>query len=615
MSLIIGLDVGTTVVRAARRTEYGAAVPDGARIPAVACATDAGLVVGHDAVPLAAAHPERAVRAFLHLLGAVERPLTEPPEPRSARQAPTAKSVVSDLVAQAVAAAVPETAEGAEVRAVVAVRPSVPLRRRLALADAVRRAGVEVVRLVPATSCAAAATLADAPAGTFLVIDAGGGGLSVALVDTGSGVLDAHYAVSTDRVAGDGWDHAVAATIARWILTETGTDPAASPAPYARLLAAVRSANHDLVASGAAELRIPDYLRGLGGVGAPTGEALDLAIRLSTAVWEGPTAATAHQLRTLVNQALDAADWAVADLDGAILVGGAAALPVFADTLALDLGIAPLPARAPTDTVAAGAAVIGGVITGDVDNLLLLHGAAASFEFDDEAGRTTTVLQPQTGVPVRATAPVPVDGDYDGSPLTLRFRARTGWATDPEPVATAAVAPGPGDQVLAVTDVDANETSVLALAVEGEPVWSAVVSPHVLDAAVARPGGAGQGIVVVGADDDETEIRHLVETLAADGFEAATFGTDATDVDARMAAAACVVAVVTERGATSWRLAQRIGLAARLGRPVAGLQLVAARWPLVGMPTFTAQADGGLPADLVDWLRERPTGIMPGPAA
>lgn len=617
MSITIGLDIGTTAVRAARLTDHGAVVPDGAYIPAVVGATTEGFVVGEDAATLIEQHPDRAARSFLHLLGAVERPLPAAVvgPAAAAGPAPTAKQAVTELVARAVATAAPEAAaEGVGVRAVVAVRPSVPLRHRLALADAVRRAGVEVVRLVPSTSCAAAATLADAPAGTFLVLDGGGSGLSLAVIDTGSGVLDAHYATSTDRVAGEGWHHAVAATIARWVRAETGADPASATLPYARLLAAARAANHELTATGQADLRIPDYLHGLVDGGA-TSPSADLALRLTTDVWRRPAATAAADLRALVSGALDAADWSVPDLDGAVLVGGTTALPVFAETLALDLGVTPLPAPSPTEVVAAGAAIVGGVLTGAVHDLLLLHGAAAAFEFDDPAGRTTTVLPAQTGVPTRATAPVRPDTDFDGSTLAVRFRARCGPAADPEPVALASVAPEAGDQVLAVTDVDANETTVVALAVEGEPVWSTVVSPHVLDAAAARPGGPGRGVIVLGADDDREEVASLATSLATLGFDAAALDATAEAVDTALAAAACVVAVITERGPTSWRLVQRIGLATRLGRPVAGLQLVATQPPLADMAIFTpdtdGQADGQAPDGLLDWLRARPTAAIP----
>ncbi|MEM9135057.1 MAG: Hsp70 family protein [Actinomycetota bacterium] len=642
MSITIGLDIGATAVRAARLTDRGAVIPDGARIPAVACATAHGFVVGDEASALTEARPDRAVRSFLHLLGAVERPLTLAADEASPTTptdpAPTAKQVVSALVAKAVAAAVPEApAAGADIRAVVAVRPSVPLRHRLALADAVRRAGVEVARLVPSTSCAAAATLADAPAGTFLLIDAGGGGLSVALIDTGSGVLDAHYAASTDRVSGEGWHHAVAATIARWIRAETGVDPAGGAIPYARLLAAARAADRELAATGRAVVRVPDYLDGLpaaGPAGAGPSPQADLALQLTTEVWQGPATATAAHLRALVGTALDTADWPVPDLDGAVLVGGAATRPVFADTLSLDLGIAPLPAPSPTDVVAVGAAIVGGVMAGDVHDLLLLHGAAAAYEFDDAAGRTTALLPPHTGVPTRATAAVRPEADFDGTAVTVHFRARSGRTTDPEPVATATVTPRAGDHVLAVADVDANETTVVALAVEGDPVWSTAVSPHVLDAAAARPGGPGRGVVVIGADDDGHEVSVAVAALADLGFDVTTLDPPADDpgppaaaveasdatpvvdaVDSALAAAACVVAVITERGATSWRLAQRIGLAARLGRPIVRLESVAAGFPPTDVPTFAADDHGRPPPALIEWLRERPTQTRPGAPA
>ncbi len=285
---------------------------------------------------------------------------------------------------------------GAEpTRVVVAVPASLDDVQRTAVRDAARIAGLEPLRIVSAPAAAAVDLAARVPemAARVLVLCLGSGFLDVAVVEIEDGVVEVK-ATAGRRLGGADWD----AAIARQLATDFGhrhdVDLSRDPAARVRLAAAAEQAKIELSSAGATTVSLP-Y------VAATRSGTLDLDATLTLADFRTLTSGLLDQVRADVRQVLRATHGDHAgDLERVLLVGGAARMPAVAELLR-ELLPSVRVTTAPLEAVAGGAAIMGGTLTGEVKDTLVLDVTAHSVGIETRGGVMTRLIERNTTIPTR----------------------------------------------------------------------------------------------------------------------------------------------------------------------------------------------------------------------
>ena len=285
---------------------------------------------------------------------------------------------------------------GAEpTRVVVAVPASLDDVQRNAVRDAARIAGLEPLRIVSAPAAAAVDLAARVPemAARVLVLCLGSGFLDVAVVEIEDGVVEVK-ATAGRRLGGADWD----AAIARQLATDFGhrhdVDLSRDPAARVRLAAAAEQAKIELSSAGATTVSLP-Y------VAATRSGTLDLDATLTLADFRTLTSGLLDQVRADVRQVLRATHGDHAgDLERVLLVGGAARMPAVAELLR-ELLPSVRVTTAPAEAVAGGAAIMGGTLTGEVKDTLVLDVTAHSVGIETRGGVMTRLIERNTTIPTR----------------------------------------------------------------------------------------------------------------------------------------------------------------------------------------------------------------------
>ena len=285
---------------------------------------------------------------------------------------------------------------GAEsTRVAVAVPASLDDVQRTAVRDAARIAGLEPLRIVSAPAAAAVDLAARVPemAARVLVLCLGSGFLDVAVVEIEDGVVEVK-ATAGRRLGGADWD----AAIARQLATDFGhrhdVDLSRDPAARVRLAAAAEQAKIELSSAGATTVSLP-Y------VAATRSGTLDLDATLTLADFRTLTSGLLDQVRADVRQVLRATHGDHAgDLERVLLVGGAARMPAVAELLR-ELLPSVRVTTAPVEAVAGGAAIMGGTLTGEVKDTLVLDVTAHSVGIETRGGVMTRLIERNTTIPTR----------------------------------------------------------------------------------------------------------------------------------------------------------------------------------------------------------------------
>jgi len=268
--------------------------------------------------------------------------------------------------------------------------------QRQATKDAGQIAGLEVMRIInEPTAAALAYGLDKAKDETILVFDLGGGTFDVSILDVGDGLIEVRSTNGDTHLGGDDWDE----RIVRWMLDEfrkeQGIDLSNDRQAMQRLREASEKAKIELSTMMETDVNLP-YIT------ADATGPKHLQARLTRAKFEALTDDLVGRCRRPFEQALKDAKLQAGGLDEVVLVGGATRMPMIQELVrSLTNGKEPHKGVNPDEVVSVGAAIQGGVLAGDVTDILLLDVTPLSLGLETLGGRMTTLISRNTTVPVK----------------------------------------------------------------------------------------------------------------------------------------------------------------------------------------------------------------------
>ena len=268
--------------------------------------------------------------------------------------------------------------------------------QRQATKEAGEIAGLNVHRIINEPTAAALAYGLDKANKDMkiAVFDLGGGTFDISILELGDGVFEVKSTNGDTHLGGDDFDHVIIDWLADEFKAEEGVDLRQDPMALQRLKEAAEKAKIELSSSTTAEINLP-YIMPVNGV--PKHLVKTLTRAKFEQLCDKLIQATLEQCR----QALKDDGLSASDIDEVILVGGSTRIPAVQAIVEKFFGKAPSKGVNPDEVVAVGAAIQGGVLTGDVKDVLLLDVTPLSLGIETLGGVMTKLIEANTTIPTR----------------------------------------------------------------------------------------------------------------------------------------------------------------------------------------------------------------------
>jgi molecular chaperone DnaK len=265
---------------------------------------------------------------------------------------------------------------------------------RQATKDAGRIAGLEVERIINEPTAAALAFGLDKTDQdqTVLVYDLGGGTFDVSILELGDGVFEVKSTAGDNRLGGDDFDQVIIDYLVEQFKKENGIDLSKDKMALQRLKDAAEKAKKDLSGVTSTQISLPFITAGAAG-------PLHLEVTMSRAKFDELSAHLVERTMGPTRQALSDAGLTPSQLDKVILVGGSTRIPAVQEAIKKATGQEPHRGVNPDEVVAMGAAIQGGVITGDVKDVVLLDVTPLSLGIETMGGVFTKLIDRNTTIP------------------------------------------------------------------------------------------------------------------------------------------------------------------------------------------------------------------------
>jgi len=265
---------------------------------------------------------------------------------------------------------------------------------RQATKDAGRIAGLEVERIINEPTAAALAYGLDKTDQdqTILVYDLGGGTFDVSILELGDGVFEVKSTAGDNRLGGDDFDQVIIDYLVDQFKKENGIDLAQDKMALQRLKDAAEKAKKDLSGVTSTQISLPFITAGAAG-------PLHLEVTMSRAKFDELSAQLVERTMGPTRQALSDAGLSPSQIDKVILVGGSTRIPAVQEAIKKATGQEPHRGVNPDEVVAMGAAIQGGVITGDVKDVVLLDVTPLSLGIETMGGVFTKLIDRNTTIP------------------------------------------------------------------------------------------------------------------------------------------------------------------------------------------------------------------------
>ncbi len=387
---ILGIDLGTTnsafAVMEGGDPEIIVNGEGDRTTPSVVAFSDGEQLVGKPAKNQAVQNPENTVASIKRHMGEEDYTVEIEGDDYTPEQ-------VSAMILQKIKRDAEEYLGDEIEKAVITVPAYFSDRQRQATKDAGEIAGFEVERIInEPTAAAMAYGLDDESNQTVLVYDLGGGTFDVSVLELGGGIYEVVATNGDNDLGGDDWDNAIIQWLADQFEEEEGIDLREDKQALQRLTEAAEEAKIELSNRKETTINLPF-------IAADDEGPKDLEASLTRAKFESLTSDLVERTVEPTQTALDDAGLSTSDIDEVILVGGSTRMPMVQEKVEEITGQSPQKNVNPDEAVALGAAIQGGVLSGDVEDIVLVDVSPLSLGVEVKGGLFERLIDKNTTIP------------------------------------------------------------------------------------------------------------------------------------------------------------------------------------------------------------------------